>query len=94
MNYALLTTQFQTELWTNDIDKVTKYYSRRYLCWDHEESEESVREEHLDLLVVAGQVALGVVALVRVGAAPLKSAWGQLVGGQGARAGGETEMLI
>ena len=79
---------------TNDIEKVTKYYPRYYLCWDHEEPEESVREEHLDLLVVAGQVALGVVALVRVGAAPLKPAWGQLVGGQGARAGGETGIFI
>ena len=43
---------------------------------------------------MAGQVALGVVALVRVGAAPLKPAGGQLVGGQGARAGGETERVI
>ena len=43
---------------------------------------------------MAGQVALGVVALVRVGAAPLKPAGGQLVGGQGARAGGETEIMI
>ena len=43
---------------------------------------------------MAGQVALGVVALVRVGAAPLKPAGGQLVGGQGARAGGETGILM
>ena len=43
---------------------------------------------------MAGQVALGVVALVRVGAAPLKPTGGQLVGGQGARAGGETETVM
>ena len=43
---------------------------------------------------MAGQVALGVVALVRVGAAPLKPAGGQLVGRQGARPGGETGILM
>ena len=43
---------------------------------------------------MAGQVALGVVALVGVGSAPLEPAGGQLVGGQGARAGGETEILM
>ena len=46
-------------------------------------------EQHLDLLVVAGQVALGIVALVGVGSAPLAPAGGQLVGSQGAGAGGE-----
>ena len=44
-----------------------------------------VREEHLDLLVVAGQVALGVVALVGVLLAPLESARRQLVRRQRAR---------
>ena len=60
-----------------------------YLSGNHEEAQEPVREEHLDLLVVAGQVALGVVALVGVGSAPLEPAGGQLVGRQGAGAGGE-----
>ena len=30
-----------------------------YLCGDHEEAEEPVGEQHLHLLVVGGQVALG-----------------------------------
>ena len=44
-----------------------------YLCGDHEEAEEPVGEQHLHLLVVGGQVALRVVRLVRVGAAPLET---------------------
>ena len=44
-----------------------------YLCGDHEEAEEPVGEQHLHLLVVRGQVALRVVRLVRVGAAPLET---------------------
>ena len=55
----------------------------------HEEAEEPVGEQHLHFLVVAGQVALRVVALVRVGAAPLEARGRQLVGREGARAGGE-----
>lgn len=52
----------------------------------HEESQEAVREQHLDALVVRGQVPFGVVAAVRVLAAPLVAAWGELVGRQRARA--------
>ena len=44
-----------------------------HLGGDHEEAEEPVGEQHLDLLVVGGQVALRVVALVGVGAAPLET---------------------
>ena len=43
---------------------------------------------------MAGQVALGVVALVSVGSAPLEPAGGQLVGRQGAGAGGEAGGII
>ena len=42
---------------------------------------------------MTGQVALGVVALVRVGAAPLKPAGGQLVGGQRAGPRSEAEII-
>merc|ERR1712127_224032 len=48
------------------------------LSGHHEEPEEAIREQHLDLLVVRGQVALRVVALVSVGPAPLGA------GGEGA----------
>ena len=44
------------------------------------------REQLLHLLIVAGQVTLGVVALVRVGPAPVKSTECQLVSGEGAGA--------
>lgn len=47
------------------------------------------REQLLHLLIVAGQVTLGVVALVRVGPAPVKSTECQLVSGEGAGARGE-----
>ena len=50
-----------------------------HLGGDHEEAKEAVGEEHLDLLIVGGEVTLGVVALVRVGAAPLKTRRRQLV---------------
>jgi hypothetical protein len=40
---------------------------------NHEESEESVGEKHLHLLVVGGQVALRVVRFICVRATPLKS---------------------
>ena len=62
-----------------------------HLSGNHEEPQEPVGEEHLHLLVVAGQVALGVVALVRVSPAPLEPTGCQLVGSQRAGARGETE---
>lgn len=49
------------------------YPLQPYLGGDHEEAEEPVGEQHLDLLVVGRQVALRVVALVGVGAAPLET---------------------
>lgn len=52
----------------------------------HEVAEEPVGQQHLHLLVVAGQVALGVVALIRVARAPLEARGRQLVGRQRARA--------
>ena len=61
------------------------------LCWDHEEPEEAIREQHLHLLVVGGQVAVRVVARVLVVAAPLKAERSQLVGRQRAGARGEAE---
>lgn len=60
------------------------------LCWDHEEAEEAVGQEHLHPLVVGGEVTLGVVALVRVLPAPLVPTGGQFVGCQRAGARGET----
>lgn len=59
------------------------------LRWHHEEAKEAVRQQHLHPLVVGRQVALGVVALVRVLPAPLVAAGSQLVGRQRAGAGGE-----
>ena len=51
---------------------------------NHEESEESIREKHLNFLVVAGQVTLRVVALVCVVLAPLEATRRKFVGRQGA----------
>ena len=51
---------------------------------DHEEPKEPVRQKHLDLLIVRGQVAVGVVPRVLIISAPLKPQWGQFVGRQGA----------
>ena len=62
-----------------------------YLGWNHEEAQESVREQHLDLLIMTGKISLGVVALVRVSSAPLKPAGGQLVGCQGTGPGSKTK---
>ena len=62
----------------------------RPLSRDHEEAEESVRQQHLHLLVEAGQVALGVVTLVCVLSSPLEPARRQFVGGQRARTRSET----
>ena len=59
------------------------------LCWDHEEAEETVREQHLHLLIVGGKVAVRVVASVLVVPSPLKAQRSQLVGSEGAGAGGE-----
>ncbi len=55
----------------------------------HEEAEEAIAEEHLNALVVRGQVALRVVALVRVLFAPLEAAGRELVGGERHGAGRE-----
>ena len=54
------------------------------------------REQLLHLLIVAGQVTLGVVALVRVGPAPVTSTECQLVSGEGAgaRAAGDDDRLL
>lgn len=54
----------------------------RALGWDHEETKETVREQHLHLLIVGGEVAMGIVASVLVIAAPLKPERSQLVGCQ------------
>ena len=43
---------------------------------------------------MTGKISLGVVALVRVGSAPLKPAGGQLVGCQGTGPGSETKKKI
>ena len=59
---------------------------------DHEEAKEAIGEEHLDLLIVGGEVTLGVVALVCVGTAPFESRRCQLVCCQRARARGEAEI--
>lgn len=56
----------------------------------HEEAQEAVRQKHLNPLIVGGQVALGVVALVCVLSAPLVPTGSQLVGRQSAGAGSET----
>ena len=61
------------------------------LCRDHEEAKEPIREEHLDLLVVRGQVPVGIVARVLVVSAPLVTGRGQLVRRQRARARSEAE---
>lgn len=61
------------------------------LCWDHEEAEEAVGQEHLHPLIVGGEVTLGIVPFVRVLPAPLVPARGQFVGCQRAGARGETE---
>lgn len=54
------------------------------LSWNHEETKETIREQHLHLLVVGGQVAMGIIASVLVIATPLKTKRSQLVGCQGA----------
>lgn len=56
----------------------------------HEESQEPVREQHLDTFVVRGEVTLGVVACVSVLASPLTARGGQFVSGQGTWSRGET----
>ena len=61
----------------------------RPLSGDHEEAEESVRKQHLNFLVEAGQVALGIVTLVCVLASPLEPAGRQFVGGE--RAGSRSK---
>ena len=58
---------------------VTGPIKNAHLGGDHEEAKEAIGEEHLNLLIVGGKVALGVVALVRVGPAPLESRRCQLI---------------
>ena len=41
------------------------------LGWDHEEAQEPIRKKHLHLLIVGGQVAMGIVASVLVATPPL-----------------------
>ena len=54
------------------------------LTGNHEEAEEPVRQQHLNLLVEARQVTLGVVTLIRVLSAPLEPTGRQLIGREGA----------
>ena len=54
------------------------------LCWDHEETKETIREQHLHLLIVGRQVAMRVVTSVLVISSPLKAQRSQLVGSEGA----------
>lgn len=61
------------------------------LCWDHEEAEEAIGQQHLHPLVMGGQVALGVVPFVRVLPAPLVATGGQFVGCQRAGTRRKTE---
>ena len=58
----------------------------KYLSGNHKESQEPVGEQHLHHLIIAGQVPLEVIALVRVGPDPLTSTECQHVGGEGAGA--------
>jgi len=60
----------------------------------HEEAKEAVRQQHLDLLVVRRQVALGIVAGVLVLTTPFIAAWSQLVRSQRARARSETAHTV
>jgi hypothetical protein len=48
----------------------------------HVESQESVAEKHLDLLVVSREISMWVASGVLVATAPLVTAWRQLVRGQ------------
>lgn len=61
----------------------------RALSWDHKETQKSIREQHLDLLIVRWQVTMWVVASVFVVATPLIAKRSQLVGSKGAGARGE-----
>ena len=54
------------------------------LCWDHEETKETIGEQHLHLLIVGRQVAMRVVASVLVISSPLKAQRSQLVSSEGA----------
>ena len=51
------------------------------LSRNHEEAEEAIGEEHLDLLVVGGQISFGVITLVSVLLAPFEATRSDLVGG-------------
>ena len=62
----------------------------RTLSRHHEKRQESIREEHLHLLVVGGEVAVGVVPRVFVAAAPVIARGRELVGSQGAGPRSET----
>ena len=62
-----------------------------HLARHHKEAQEAVRQQHLNPLIVGGQVALGVVARVCILSSPLVAARRQLVGSECARAWGEAE---
>ena len=91
------TVDYELERFTERIAKIMSLWLTHEvvvpgdLARNHEEAQEAVREQHLDPLIVGRQVALGVVALVRVLSAPLVSAGRQLVGGQRARARSEAD---
>lgn len=50
------------------------------LTRNHEESEETIREQHLHSLIVGRQITFRIVALVCVLSTPLVATWRQLVG--------------
>ncbi|GAU98336.1 hypothetical protein RvY_09497 [Ramazzottius varieornatus] len=57
---------------------------RGALCRYHKEAEEAIRQQHLHLLAVRGQVPLQVITFVPVLSAPFEATGCQLVGRQGA----------
>lgn len=50
------------------------------LTRNHEESEETIREQHLHSLIVGRQITFRIVALVCVLSTPLVATWRQFVG--------------
>ena len=52
------------------------------LAWHHKEPQKSITQKHLNFLVMAWQVPLGIVTLVRVILAPFKTRGRQLVSRQ------------
>ena len=64
------------------------------LSGNHEESQESVRKKHLNLLIVRGQVTVRVVTSVFVLTTPVITRGGELVRCQGAGTRRETEGML